>query len=315
MTKVFVDGSSGTTGLRIFERLQSRKDIEFLTLSEERRKDTNARKDALNSADVAILCLPDLAAVEAVSLVENASTALIDTSTAHRTNASWVYGFSELGLKSRIAASKRVANPGCHASGFVALISPLVKSGILDANSLLSCFSLTGYTGGGKAMIAEYESALGEATFKEMSNLPLPLASPRVYALAQSHKHIPEMKKVCGLFHAPLFFPAVAPFACGMEVCVGLFGEQVKGGVKAVSECLAEFYGDGGVVRFVKSEQNFLSANEFGGSDAMQICVFGSDERMSLVARFDNLGKGASGAAVQNLNILTGVDETTGLNL
>ncbi len=307
MTKVFIDGSAGTTGLRIYERIGARKEIELITLSEERRKDSGARAEALAEADIAFLCLPDAAAIEAVELAGNSNVAIIDTSTAHRTNSAWTYGFPELsGLRERIAASKRIANPGCHASGFVSLVAPLVESGIISHDAKLSCFSLTGYTGGGKKMIAEYEGDERD---------PL-LDAPRLYGLTQTHKHLPEMKALCGLENAPVFCPIVAPFACGMEVTVPLFASDVKGTLEDIKNVYREYYKDG-LVRFVEdeSEGGFLSANAFSGRDDMQITVCGNEERFTLVARFDNLGKGASGAAIQNMNILLGVPEDTGLNV
>ena len=305
MKRVFIDGSAGTTGLRIRERLAARPEIELITLSEERRKDPAARRDALNSADIAFLCLPDAAAIEAVSMVENPDTAVIDTSTAHRTAAGWVYGFAELsGQRERIAASKRVANPGCHASGFIALIAPLVSAGMLSADSALCCTSLTGYSGGGKKMIAEYEAADRD---------PL-LSAPRQYSLTQSHKHLKEMTALCGLNNPPAFMPIVADFYCGMEVSVPVFRQQLSGGIDDVRAVYREYYA-GPVVRYAESadEGGFMSAAALSGRDDMQIAVTGNEERIILTARFDNLGKGASGAAIQNMNILLGVSETEGL--
>jgi len=305
MYKIFIDGSAGTTGLKIVDRLSKRKDIELIKLSEELRKDVNARKQAINSSDLTFLCLPDVASIEAVSLVENANVKIIDTSTAHRTNDGWEYGFPELqGRRERIANAKRIANPGCHASGFIALIDPLVKANVIDKNLALSCFSITGYTGGGKKMIAEYQS----------EDMPTLYSAPRQYGLTQAHKHLPEMCKVTGLNNLPVFCPIVAPFAQGMEVTVPLFGKDVKGGIDKVKEIYAKVY-DGKIVHYDENadENGFISANAFSGKDDMQISVFGNQDRMLLVARFDNLGKGASGAAIQNMNIMLGVDETTGL--
>ncbi len=307
MAKVFIDGSAGTTGLRIRERLAARADIELLTLPEELRKDTSARQEMLNAADIAFLCLPDGAAIEAVSLVTDPGTAIIDTSTAHRTNPAWDYGFPELaGLREKIAASRRIANPGCHASGFVALVEPLVRAGLLAPDTALSAFSITGYSGGGKKMIAEYEAKGRD---------PL-LDAPRQYGIAQGHKHLPEMKAICGLFGAPVFCPIVAPFYSGMEVTVPLQASQVSGTRKDIAEVYRGYYTDK-IVRFVENadEEGFLSAASMAGLDSMQITVTGNEERLLLVARFDNLGKGASGAAVQNMNLLLGVDEATGLAL
>ena len=308
MTKIFIDGSAGTTGLRIYERLESRKDIELIRLSEELRKDINARKSAINSADIAFLCLPDSAAVEAVSLAENDNTVIIDTSTAHRTNPDWAYGFPELSkdMEQKIADSKRIAVPGCHASGFISLVFPLIKAGILDKDALLTCFSVTGYSGGGKKMIAEYESTDRD---------PL-LSAPRQYGIAQSHKHLPEMTAVCGLDNAPLFSPIVADFYSGMEVTVPLFKSQINGTVDDIKRVYKEKY-NGPVVRYKEEfdEGGFVSANSLTGKDSMEISVSGNEDRILLISRYDNLGKGASGAAVECMNIVMGVDKTTGLEL
>lgn len=303
MTKVFIDGSAGTTGLRIFDRLKDRKDLVLTVLPEAIRKDVSARKDALNAADVAFLCLPDDAAREAVSLIEG-NVVAIDTSTAHRVSEGWTYGFPEIVGKEAIQKSKRIANPGCHASGFVSLLYPLVRAGIVKRESLLSFFSLTGYTGGGKKMIAEYEG-----------DKPLLYNAPRQYGLPQTHKHIPEMQKVCGLFHAPCFCPVVADFPCGMEVTVPLFGEEIFGKKADVIQVYKDFYKGNVVFYSEESENGFLSSASFAGKDSMAVSVFGNDERMILVSRFDNLGKGASGAAIQNMNIALGAEETTGLVL
>lgn len=306
MTKVFIDGSAGTTGLRIYERLESRNDITLIKLSEELRKDTEARREALNSADIAFLCLPDAAAVEAVNLIDNPDTAVIDTSTAHRTADGWTYGFAELtGLRKAIADSKRIANPGCHASGFIALTAPLTEAGVIPKTAKLSAYSLTGYSGGGKKMIAAYEEAGRDTLFD----------APRMYGLTQQHKHLPEMQKLCGLDAAPVFCPVVAPYYAGMEVTVPLFADEIGGTVDDIKKVYREYYGDAGLVRFAESadEEGFMSAGAFAGRDDMQIAVAGNEERILLVARFDNLGKGASGAAIQNMNILMGVDEKTGL--
>ena len=308
MTKIFIDGSAGTTGLRIYERLESRKDIELIRLSEELRKDINARKSAINSADIAFLCLPDSAAVEAVSLAENDNTVIIDTSTAHRTNPEWAYGFPELSkdMEQKIADSKRIAVPGCHASGFISLVFPLIKAGILDKDALLTCFSVTGYSGGGKKMIAEYESTDRD---------PL-LSAPRQYGIAQKHKHLPEMTAVCGLDNAPLFSPIVADFYSGMEVTVPLFKSQINGTVDDIKRVYKEKY-NGPVVRYKEEfdEGGFVSANSLTGKDSMEISVSGNEDRILLISRYDNLGKGASGAAVECMIIVMGADKTTGLIL
>ncbi len=305
MKNVFIDGSAGTTGLRIAERLGQRQDIHLLRLKEENRKDPAARKEIMNQADIVFLCLPDDAAREAAGLIENENTAVIDTSTAHRTAEGWTYGFPEIGsLREKIKTAKRIANPGCHASGFIALTAPLVESGILSKDALLSCTSLTGYSGGGKKMIAEYEG--------EGRNILLD--APRQYGLSQNHKHLPEMQKVCGLSNAPIFCPIVAPYYAGMEVTVPLFAGQINGGKSEIEAVYADYYKIG-LVRFVKDagESGFLSAGAFAGRDDMEITVSGNEERILLIARFDNLGKGASGAAIQNMNLLFGLDEATGL--
>ncbi len=304
MTKVFIDGSAGTTGLRIHERLAARRDIELITLDPERRRDADCRREAINSADIAFLCLPDAAAVEAVGMAGESGVRIIDTSTAHRTAAGWEYGFSELsGRRERIAAAGRVANPGCHASGFIALVAPLVEAGIIDRDEHLTCTSLTGYSGGGKGMIAEYE-AEGRCAL---------LSAPRMYGLSQSHKHLPEMTAVTGLTNAPAFCPIVAPFYSGMEVTVPLFDADAG----RIREVYREYYGRGGVVRFCEDadEGGFLSAAALSGYDDMEISVYGGGGRVLLVSRFDNLGKGASGAAIQNMNIMLGVNESEGLAL
>ena len=307
MKKVFIDGSAGTTGLRIRERLANRRDLELVVLPEETRKDTEARRQALNGADVAFLCLPDAAALDAVALVENPSTVIIDTSTAHRTSSGWAYGFPELGdMRCRIASSKRIANPGCHASGFISLVEPLVRNGVIKKDAKLSCFSLTGYSGGGKKMIADYEDESRKAV----------LEAPRMYGITQSHKHLPEMSVVCGLENAPVFCPIVSSYYAGMEVTVPLFASDINASVNEIKEIYKSYY-TGRLVRFAENadENGFVSASKLAGRDDMEISVYGNDDRILLVSRFDNLGKGASGAAIQNMNIVLGVDETTGLVL
>ena len=307
MTKVFIDGSAGTTGLRIADRLAQRKDLTVMKLPEAVRKDISARKDAINSADIVFLCLPDDAAREAVSLVENDSVKIIDTSTAHRVDPAWAYGFPELaGQKEKILHSNRIANPGCHASGFVALVAPLVENGIIPKEMLLTSFSLTGYSGGGKKMIAEYE---------DPQRNPL-LKGPRQYALTQQHKHLKEMVHVCGLEGTPVFCPIVGDFYSGMEVSVPLFAKDLQGTAEDIRQLYKAYY-QNGLVRVSDSADpdGLLSAAAYSGRDDMCVGVFGNEERILLCARFDNLGKGASGAAIQNMNILLGVDETTGLNV
>ncbi len=310
MKKIFIDGSAGTTGLRIIERLEKRNDIELIRLTEENRKDLSARKKALNEADIAFLCLPDAAAIEAVSLIENENTVVIDASTAHRTNPEWAYGFSELSeeYENKIKNSKRIANPGCHASGFIALVYPLIEKGIINRDVLLSCTSLTGYSGGGKGMIAEYE---------DFEKEPL-LEAPRQYGLTQKHKHLPEMVAVTGIENAPVFLPIVGDFYSGMEVTVPIFASQLNDGftVDDIKAAYKEKY-QGPVVKFVEEfdENGFVSANKLSFKDGMEISVSGNDERILLISRYDNLGKGASGAAVECMNIVLGVDKTTGLEI
>ncbi|MBR5549681.1 MAG: N-acetyl-gamma-glutamyl-phosphate reductase [Kiritimatiellae bacterium] len=307
MKRVFIDGSAGTTGLRIRERLSSRADLELVVLPDEVRKDVSARRDALNSCDVAFLCLPDAAAIEAVSLVESPNTVIIDTSTAHRTSDGWEYGFPELvGRRAAIAKSKRIANPGCHASGFIALVEPLVRAGIVAKDEKLSAFSLTGYSGGGKKMIAEY-GELGTGNGERDL-----LAGGRQYALGQSHKHLPEMVKVCGLDAAPCFSPIVVPHYSGMEVTVPLFDRDLA----AIKACYRDYY-QFGLVSFADdpaaAEGGFLSSAGLSGRDSLEVSAYGNGERVVLVARFDNLGKGASGAAIQNMNLVLGCAEDEGL--
>lgn len=305
--KIFIDGAAGTTGLRIHERLAARSDLTVLTLPDDRRKDPAARAECMNRADVVFLCLPDAAAVEAVELVQNPNTVVIDTSTAHRTADGWVYGFPELdGQREKICSSKRIANPGCHASGFIALVAPLVRAGILSPDAFLSCFSLTGYSGGGKKMIADYEAPDRD---------PL-LEAPRQYGLSQAHKHLPEMRVYGSLVSPPCFCPIVAPYYAGMEVTVPIDGRMLRGGADAARSVYREIYGKG-LIRFAGTadENGFLSAGAFAGRDDMQVAVFGNEERVLLVSRFDNLGKGASGAAIQNMNLVLGLPEATGLVL
>jgi len=307
MTNVFIDGSAGTTGLHIADRLALRQDLNIITLPEEVRKNIDARRDAINSADIVFLCLPDAAAIEAVALAKSDSVKIIDTSTAHRTNPDWVYGFAELASqREKIAASSRIANPGCHASGFIALVAPLVREGLISPDACLTAFSLTGYSGGGKKMIAEYE---------DPARSPL-LKGPRQYALTQQHKHLKEMNALCGLRNAPVFCPIVADFHSGMEVSVSLFARDLKGTADDIRDLYKSCY-TSGLVRYAEEADpdGLLSAAAFAGRDDMEVSVFGNDDRILLVSRFDNLGKGASGAAIQNMNILLGLDEATGLNV
>ena len=307
MTKVFIDGSAGTTGLRIVDRLSQREDLELLILPDEVRKDTAARQDALACADIAFLCLPDDAAKESAALAAGSKVKIIDTSTAHRVNPDWVYGIPELkGQRQRILDSSRIANPGCHASGFVSLVAPLVENGILAPDTALTCFSLTGYSGGGKKMIAEYESA---------DRSPL-LAAPRQYALTQQHKHLKEMAAVCGLQTMPVFCPIVADFYSGMEVTVSLFRKDCTAAPEEIKALYQSYYTDGLIAYCDQPDPDgMLSAAALSGKDNMTVTVTGNDERILLVSRFDNLGKGASGAAIQNMNLLLGLPEATGLTV
>ena len=308
MKRVFIDGSAGTTGLRIRERLASRSDLELVTLSEDLRKDPAARKEALNSCDAAFLCLPDDAAREAVAMVENPDVIILDTSTAHRTDPRFAYGFPELSDAHRqaVISSKRIAVPGCHASGLIALIYPLVEAGILSPDEKISCFSPTGYSGGGKKMIAEYE---GEGRD------PL-LGAPRQYALGQTHKHLKEMAAITGLKNAPLFSPIVADFYSGMEVSVPLFASQLK----ATSDEIRALYRAKYQTPLVSyadapDQGGFLSAGSLSGLDRMVVTVDGNDERILLTALYDNLGKGASGAAIECMNLCFGLPADEGLKL
>ncbi len=309
MYKVFIDGREGTTGLRIVERLQNRKDVELMLIDEALRKDPEERRKYLNSCDIAFLCLPDAAAIEAVSMIDNPNVRVIDTSTAHRTNTNWVYGFPELysEIAQKLPTAKRVAVPGCHASGFNALIAPLTEAGIIEHDALLTCFSLTGYSGGGKKMIAEYENEKTDELF-----------SARIYALGQAHKHLPEMAAVCKLDNKPVFSPIVDDYYSGMLVTVPFFGSQVKGGIEAVKQTYINKYKNCRFIDVSNIETGasaMLGSNNLSGKDYMQIFVEGNEERFTVSARFDNLGKGASGAAVQCMNIMLGIDETTGLDL
>lgn len=307
MVNVFIDGKEGTTGLQIFERLGSRKDINIVSLPEETRKDPAARKQCINEADIVFLCLPDAAARESVSLCENERVKIIDASTAHRTNPQWAYGFPELSAehRRRIAEGKRIAVPGCHASGFISLVYPLVAGGIVAPDYPFVCHSVTGYSGGGKKMIAEYES---EGRSPELD-------SPRQYALGQQHKHLPEMQAVCGLSYAPSFQPIVADYYSGMCVTVPLHTRLMrkKMSVKDIQEYFAEYYAGQNFVKTVKESKSFLPANPLVGTNNMEIYADGNEERILLASVFDNLGKGASGAAVQCMNILLGMDERASL--
>ena len=305
MTNVFIDGSAGTTGLRIWERLSGRQDLNLIRLPDELRKSPAARKEAINSADIAFLCLPDAAAVEAVSLIENPAVKIIDTSTAHRTSDAWAYGFAELSDAHReaIADSHRVANPGCHASGFIASVYPLVAKGVIPADFPLTAYSLTGYSGGGKSLIAEYED----------ENRDVRHESHRIYGTSLNHKHLPEMKKICGLKQNPVFSPILGDFYEGMATTILLPGFCAE----KVWETLSAHYEGQKIVSVAPlgGDESVIYASTLAGKDTMRIQVSGHAGQTMVTALFDNLGKGASGAAIQNMNILLGVDEATGLNL
>ncbi len=308
MTKVFIDGKAGTTGLRIYERLANRDDVSLILLSDDERKDASARKKALNECDIAFLCLPDDAAREAVAMIENPNVVVIDASTAHRTVEGWAYGFPELSpeFESKLKTSKRIANPGCHASGFIALVYPLVEAGILPSDALLSCHSITGYSGGGKKMIADYDDA----------NRDTLLDYPRQYGITQNHKHLKEMKHFTGIENPPVFSPIVSDFYSGMEVTVPLFAKNLNAGysIEDVKSVLKSKY-NGNIVKYVDSadDKGFLSAGIVAKKDTMLITVCGNEERFVLVALYDNLGKGASGAAVECMNIVMGASPEKGL--
>ena len=305
MTKVFIDGSAGTTGLRIRERLSGRTDIELIRLPEELRKDPNARKDALFSADIAFLCLPDAAAIEAVALAEGSGVKIIDTSTAHRTNDSWAYGFAELSKAHRqaIQNSSRVANPGCHASGFIASAYPLVAKGIIPADFPLTAYSLTGYSGGGKSLIAEYEDENRDPRHD----------SHRIYGTTLKHKHLPEMQKICNLAQPPVFSPILGDFYEGMATSILLPGFDAQ----QVWDCLSAHYEGEKIVTVAPlgGDEPLIYASTLAGKDSMRITVSGHESQTMVTALFDNLGKGASGAAIQNMNILLGADEAVGLDI
>ena len=308
--KIFIDGREGTTGLQIDQRLSGREDIELLLIDPDKRKDPDERKKLLNAADLVFLCLPDAAAEEAVAMIDNLATRVIDASTAHRTAADWAYGFPELSKlhRSRIAESKRVSNPGCHATGFISVVYPLVALGILPMDAALTCFSLTGYSGGGKKMIAQYEAENKEEA----------LYSPAVYGLGQDHKHLKEMRIRCGLEVSPVFCPVVDDYYKGMATTVPLHRSQLRGvtGLEGVQKALAEFYGDQALIKVAEpGSRAKLYGNVLAGSDCLELAVAGNDDQLTVTALFDNLGKGASGAAVQNMNIMLGFDETAGLNI
>lgn len=309
--RIYIDGKEGTTGLQIYERLGGRDDIELLFIDEERRKDVEERRKLLNAADLAFLCLPDMAACEAVSLVTNENTRIIDCSTAHRTAEGWVYGFPELhGQREQIKHAGRVANPGCYATGFLSLVRPLVEMGMMPSSAYVICHALSGYTGAGKKAIAQYTGLERERE----------LDSPRHYAVTLAHKHIPEMMAVSGLSRKPIFMPIICDFPQGMTVTVPLFAESLnrEASIDALRALYADYYGGSPVVELRPKDApscGFIGSNNLAGKDTLQIFVNGNGEQLMLTARLDNLGKGASGAAVQNMNLMLGFEETKGLNI
>ena len=309
-TTLFIDGAAGTTGLEIRERLAGRADISPITLPEARRKDPRARAEALNDADVVILCLPDEAAKEAVALIANPRTRVIDASTAYRTDPAWTYGFPELepGGRERVAAAMRVSNPGCYPTGFLALVRPLVRAGLLAASTRLSVNAVSGYSGGGKALIARFEDKADPAATN---------TAFRAYGLGLGHKHVPEMQAHAGLDHSPVFLPSVARTYRGMLVEVPLHLAEVRGGIAALRDALAHAYRDSALVTVSEDQPGELFIERQAGTDRLELFLFGSDAlgQARLVAALDNLGKGASGAAVQSLNLMAGLEETAGLRL
>ena len=308
-TKVYIDGQAGTTGLQIYERIGMREDLTLLRIDEDKRHDLSERKKFLNMADIVFLCLPDAGAIEAVSLIENPDVRVIDASTAHRTSDEWTYGFPELSREQRaaIAASKRVANPGCHATGLISSVAPLIRMGILPKDYPVTCYSLTGYSGGGKKMIAQYEAEGREEK----------LSAPGIYGLTLKHKHIPEMQKVTGLACSPVFMPVVDDYYKGMATSIMLQNRLLNGQPTAEEICarLSEYYADEHFVTVMPYDpkQGTLYANALAGTNHLQLVVCGYEEQTTVTALFDNLGKGASGAAVQNMNIMLGLPETMGL--
>ena len=307
-TKIYIDGSEGTTGRRIFERMADRNDIELISIDPALRKDPAARAVCINASDITFLCLPDAAAVEAVSLIANDHVRIIDASTAHRTASGWAYGFPELSAAHRdaIVAGKRIANPGCHASGFISAVYPLVAHGIVPPDYPVTCFSLTGYSGGGKKMIAQYETDKTEELY-----------APRIYGLHLNHKHLPEMQKICGLHKAPVFLPVVDDYYKGMATTIQLRNDLLAPGTTAqtVWETLRDHYADAQMVTVAPfgGTTPMIAGNAMAGKDSLQLIVYGNEEQTAVTALFDNLGKGASGAAVQNMNIRLGLEESTGL--
>lgn len=311
MKKVFIDGKEGTTGLKIFERFENRSDIELLLIDSDKRKDAAERAKLINESDITFLCLPDQAAVEAVSLVKNDKTKIIDASTAHRTQDGWAYGFPELGddFRRRIRESNRIAVPGCYASGFNSIVYPLIKSGFIDRDYDIVCYALSGYTGAGKKGIAQYED----------ENRDTELDSPRLYALTQEHKHLKEMKAVSGMSKFPIFSPVICDYPRGMVVCIALYTDRMnkKYTVDDIYEMMSAHYEGSPIVKVRRPgyTTGMIGSNNFAQRDDMEIEINGNADRILITSRFDNLGKGASGAAIQCMNIATGIDETTGLNI
>lgn len=313
-TKIFIDGSEGTTGLRIYERFEGRDDVELLRISSELRKDINERKRLINESDITFLCLPDAAARESVSLVENEKVRIIDTSTAHRTQEGWAYGFAELSEahRSAIREGKRIAVPGCYATGFISLVYPMIAKGLMPADYPVSAFGLSGYSGAGKKVIAAYEA----------EERPTDFDAPREYALTQEHKHLKEMQKITGLLKTPLFSPVICDYYSGMVMSVPLYTDMLNGvhSVEDVHGMMSDFYAGEKFIQVMPLDAqagigNMLAGNACSGWDGLRIFVTGNEERIVLSSQFDNLGKGASGAAIQCLNIMLGCAEDKGLNL
>ena len=314
MTKVFIDGSEGTTGLRIFERFAQRDDIELIKIDPEKRKDPEERKKMINSSDITFLCLPDAASIESVSLVENPDVTIIDTSTAHRTLEGWAYGYPEIkkGQRELIKNSKRIAVPGCYATGFITIAYPMIASGLMNKDYPVSAFAVSGYSGAGKKTIAVYEG----------DDKPDEFNSPREYALSQSHKHLKEMQKISGLERTPLFSPIIADFYSGMFVSLPFYTNMLNGNPspEKIHEMFVKHYENEKFIKVMpfgaEADTNgFIGGNNLSGWDGLEIFVTGNEDRVVVTSRFDNLGKGASGAAIQCMNIVMGCDEAKGLNL
>jgi N-acetyl-gamma-glutamyl-phosphate reductase len=311
--KIFIDGREGTTGLKIYERFEKRSDIELMEISDEKRKDPEERRRMINASDFTFLCLPDAAAVESAALCTNDHTRILDASTAHRPAAGWSYGFPELSpsFRSSIASSKRVAVPGCYASGFLSICFPLVAAAVMQPDYPVVCHAVSGYSGAGKKAVTQYEDPQRSAE----------LSSPRLYALTQEHKHLPEMQKISGLAFTPVFDPYICDYFSGMSVTVPLYTRLLSRPVtvSSIQELFAAHYAGSHFITVsgVQGEgilsEPFIAANTLSGTNHMQIIVSGNDDRIIITSRFDNLGKGASGAAVQCMNIMMGIDEATGL--